>query len=194
MRRLLLIIAWLSAALTAAAQVDTIPPQQLPDDSLYYEYAAEETYQAPNINPIYYFGSPFCEHFAEIRFQATPNDFAIGADYAYLPEVWGFHASAMVGKEFNWLLAGADYRLSKPWNNVDWHLYGSVGISECDNWHSVHPALEVGVRVGSPEQMGRFCLTSATLGLLTTGDNLYVTIGFGLTISVLASSALMLTL
>lgn len=194
MKHLLLIIAWLAAAFTAAAQVDSIPQQLLPDDSLYYDYAAEETFQAPNINPIYYFGSPFCEHFAEVRFIASINDYAVGADYVYLPEVWGFHVSTMVGKEYNWLLAGADYRLSKPWDNTDWHLYGSLGISESDHWKYVHPALEVGVRVGAPEQLGRFCLTSATLGLITTGGNIYVTIGFGLTISVLASSALLLVL
>lgn len=194
MRRLLLIIAWLAAAFTAAAQVDSLPQQPLPNDSLFYDYAAEETFQKPNKNPIYYFGSPFCEHFAEVRFIASTDDFAVGADYAYLPEVWGFHVCAMVGKKYNWLMAGADYRLSKPWSNVDLHLYGSLGVAQSEYWKYVRPALEAGVRVGAAEQLGRLCLTSGTLGLLTTGDNLYVTVGFGLTISVLASSALILAI
>lgn len=192
MRRLLLMVAWLAVAFTAAAQVE--PAQQLPDDSLYYDYAAEEVFQAPRINPIYYFGSPFCEHFAEVRFLVGIDDVGVGADYAYLPEVWGFHASALFGRYNNYLLAGADYRLSKPWDEADWHLYGSLGICTGDRWHYVRPALEAGVRVAAAEQIGRFCFTSGTLGVLTTGDTWFVTVGFGLTISILASAGLLLAI
>lgn len=192
MRRLLLIMAWLAAAVTAAAQVE--PAQQLPDDSLYYDAAAEEVYQQPRINPIYYFGSPFCEHFSELRFLVGIEDMGLGFDYAYLPEVWGFHVSAIFGGYNEYFLAGADYRLSKPWDNADWHLYGSLGACLGNHGDYLRPALEVGLRAASPIQQGRFCFTSGTLGVLTTGDTWYLTIGCSLTISIMAAAGLMLAI
>lgn len=194
MRRLLLIIAWLSAALTAAAQVDSIPPQLLPDDSLYYDSAAEEVFRAPNKNPIYYFGSPFCEHFAELKFLAGIDDLAFGANYTYLPEVWGFHVSAMKGMYYNYLLAGAEYRLSKPWNEIDCHLYGSLGACWDGRGEYLRPALEVGLRGCEPEQWGKFCLLHGTLGVLTTGDTWYLTLGCSLTISAMSAALLLLVI
>ena len=45
-------------------------------------------YHAPKKNPILYFGSPFCEHFAEVRLLFGQEDAGVGLMYSYVPEVW----------------------------------------------------------------------------------------------------------
>ncbi len=211
---ILSLLLWLAAV--GYGQVDSVPMQQsLPSDSLFYRDAAKEVpeyyfddsvyyyyydsayyedepVQAPNINPIYYFGSPFSAHFAELKFFAGIGDRGFGIDYAYLPEVWGFHVNGMVGRAGYWVSAGGDLRLSKPWSKADWHCYGSVGVSGGDN--PLRPTLEAGVRVAAVEHDGKFCITSGTLGVMTNFQGVFVTVGFGLSICVLASAAVFLAL
>ena len=64
-------------------------------------------YHAPKKNPILYFGSPFCEHFAEVRLLFGQEDAGVGLMYSYVPEVWGFNFSGAVSFENLWLSAGA---------------------------------------------------------------------------------------
>ena len=170
------------------------------DDTSRYE---EVQYKAPNRNPIYYFGSPFAHHFAEVDFLLGLNDLGIGFTYTYLPEVWGGHITGIAGFCARWLMVGTDYRLSKPWNKSDWHLYGSLGYRHGTKDRTLManaprnnigfgPAMEVGVRVGRVPSHGTFCLTSANLGLLTDFQNVYVTLGFSCTMAVLASAFIFL--
>ncbi len=160
-------------------------------------------YKAPNRNPIYYFGSPFASHFAELDILLGSNDMGIGLTYTYLPEVWGGHITGMAGFTGRWLMAGADYRLSKPWNKTDWHLYGSLGyrygtyndilLSEASiDYIGYRPAIELGLRLGGIPSWGSFCINSFKLGMLTDFHNVYVTLGFSASIALLASTGLLL--
>lgn len=190
MKRILTLTALLLAGVYGYAQNDKV------DDSLYYAYSAiDDTveYHAPKRNPIYYFGNPFNDHFAEIRLFAGPYDAGVGLDYTYLPEVWGFNLSGNIGFANLWLSGGTSYRLSKPWSNNDWHLYGNVGICcEDGSFRHIRPTLEVGIRWASPEGIRHFCYSSGTLGVMTNFDGVYFTLGFGLSVGALFSLVLLL--
>ena len=192
MRRILTVAILLATSLSAVAQTDTAAVLHWDGglDSVVYD----DEFQRPSKHPIYYFGNPFCDHFLELKTSVGPEDWAVGITYAYLPEVWGVHVTSYLGTEYNWLLAGTQYRLSMPWTPLDWHLYGSLGITRSMYRSQTLPALEVGVRVGSPQGTGSFCTTSATAGFLTTGKYLFFTVGLGLSISAVAASTILLLL
>lgn len=196
MKRLFTTLTLLLLAATGWAQNDsTITSGIAQDDtSAYWETA----YSAPNRNPIYYFGSPFANHFVEVDFLINRNDLGIGATYAYLPEVWGGHITGIVGFASRWLMVGADYRLSKPWNKADWHLYGSLGyrhgtsngdfLSAVPHSNLVYrPALGVGIRLSCIPTRGSFCMESASLGMLTDFHTQYVTVGISVSLAALLS-------
>lgn len=201
MKKILLAVALLLLTSTMWAQSDsTITSGIAQDDTSTYQ---EVHYKAPNRNPIYYFGSPFASHFAELNFMLGSDDMGIGLTYAYLPEVWGGHITGMVGFRARWLMLGADYRLSKPWTKSDWHLYGSFGYrhgalngsllsSTPKDQMGFKPAAEVGIRLGRIPSWGSFCLSSASLGLLTDFNNVYVTFGFSTSFALLASTFFLL--
>jgi len=203
MKKLLLTIALLLLTTTMWAQSDsTITSGIAQDDTSYYE---EVTYRAPNRNPIYYFGSPFANHFAELNFMLGGTDLGIGLTYTYLPEVWGAHVSGITSFTARWLMVGADYRVSKPWTKNDWHLFSSFGYrhgtynralmaSASKDNIGFGPAMEVGVRVGRIPDWGSFCMTSASLGVLTDFRNVYISLGFSASVAILASSFLFLGL
>ncbi|MBQ9864911.1 MAG: hypothetical protein IJM33_06175 [Bacteroidales bacterium] len=150
-------------------------------------------YSAPRKNPIYYFGSPFCEHFAELKAGYGNGSLGLGLNYTYLPEVWGAHLSGYWDGRSRWLVAGAEYRLSKPWNSLDWHLYGSAGICQpVTQPSSLRPAAEVGIRLADSDRSGKFCYTSGTIGVMTDFDRVFVTVGIGLSVSLLFSTLILL--
>ena len=185
MRRTLTFALMLLCGTVVCAQNDLVADSLAADTAYYYDTVE---YSAPKRNPIYYFGNPFCDHFCEIKALAGLWDVGIGLDYTYLPEVWGFNVSGMVGLNNLWLSGGADYRLSKPWSEMDWHLYGNAGIRcEDGSFSQIRPTLEAGIRLASPEGLGRFCHTSGTLGVLTDFDGVYVTFGLGLSVTTLLS-------
>ena len=140
----------LLSGMVAYAQTDSLSA-----DTLFYDDTVE--YSAPKKNPIYYFGSPFCEHFLELRYTSGDDGLGLGAMYSYLPEVWGFNVSAfMMDYNYYWLSGGAAYRLSKPWSHFDWHLYGNAGLSYDNSAiHQLHPTLEMGIRCASADGMGQ---------------------------------------
>ncbi len=149
-------------------------------------------YSAPKINPIRYFGSPFCSHFADIKLLVGVEDFGVGLDYAYLPELWGFGLSGYLGYANLWLSGGVQYRLSKPWSRYDWHFYGHAGVSCIDgSFRHVRPALEAGVRMAAPTGMGQFCYSSGSLGVLTDFSGIYLTVGLSVTLSTFFSFLLL---
>ena len=113
MRKVLLIGLLVLGLAPLRAQTDSVSVPMV-EDTAY----SEDDYEAPNINPIYYFGSPFSEHFLEAKGFLGIYDIGAGISYAYLPEVWGFNASAYVHNTL-WVLGGPVYRLSKPWNDTD---------------------------------------------------------------------------
>lgn len=185
-------ILLLSLAGALRAQVDTIPLSAGTADTAgaYYE---EPQYQAPSINPIYLFGSPFCEHFLEMNFLLGIEDQGIGLTYAYLPEVWGGHATFYLGHETLWLMGGADYRLAKPWSKCDVHLTGSAGVCCMDrSFGQMRPAAGLSLRVSQPEDWGKLSMVSANVGLVTDFSTYYLTLGFSLSLSVLASTLVLL--
>ncbi len=202
MKRLLITLPLLLLAATMWAQSDsTITAGIAQDDTS--ATPAEVRYKTPNRNPIYYFGSPFASHFAELNFMLGSNDLGTGLTYTYLPEVWGGHITGMVGFTGRWLMAGGDYRFAKPWSRADWHLYGSLGyrygslngtiLSTASLDHiGYRPAMEVGIRLGGIPSRGSFCMNSAKLGLLTDFQNVYVTIGFSASIAIMASTFFLL--
>ena len=155
--------------------------------------SSEFVYQAPRVNPLRLFGSPFCEHFGEVKYSLGRGGLGIGFGYTYLPELWGFHLMGYLSDRSFTCMAGAGYRLSRPWQDIDWQLYGGVGLRYRDYMNGeLRPAAEVGVRVAGDNPYGKFCMTSGTLGLMTDGRQVYLTVGFGITICVVASSLLML--
>ena len=133
-------------------------------------------YHAPKKNPILYFGSPFCEHFAEVRLLFGQEDAGVGLMYSYVPEVWGFNFSGAVSFENLWLSAGAAYRLSKPWSR----------------FRGLAPTLEAGVRMSAPTGLGRFSYSSGMLGVMTDFSGVYLTLGFSVTLSTFFSFLLLL--
>ena len=185
MRRALIYTAFILSWLCAAAQSrDVVDTSAATYDTVQYF--------APKVNPIRYFGSPFCNHFAEIRLFTGLYDAGVGLDYTYLPEIWGFNLAGNVGYANLWLSGGAAYRLSKPWSRYDWHLYGNVGVCcEDGSFRHVRPSLEAGIRWASPEGMRGFCYSSGTLGVMTNFDGLYVTFGLGLSVGTLFSLILL---
>ena len=186
MKRALIIGLLLLGLAPLRAQTDSVSVPLTADTA--YD---DEDYQEPNINPIYYFGSPFCEHFAEAKAFLGIGDVGAGLSYAYLPEVWGFNLSAYAHNTL-WVLAGPEYRLSKPWNEHDWHLFGSVGINYDEDFATVRPAMEVGVRTTFFNTEGKFCINSASLGLLTDFDGTYLTVGASLSLSLIFLTLLLL--
>ena len=92
MKKVLTAILLIVCGAAASAQVDTVGRAGTPADTNYYYDTVE--YFAPKRNPIYYFGSPFCDHFFELRCILGGDDIGLGALYTYLPEVWGFNVSA----------------------------------------------------------------------------------------------------
>jgi len=201
MKKLFLTLTLLLFAATLWAQSDsTITSGIAQDDTSAYE---EVQYRAPNRNPIYYFGSPFASHFAELNFLLGAHDLGIGLTYTYLPEVWGGHITGFTGLAARWLMVGADYRLSKPWTKSDWHLYGSFGyrhgtsdgsfLSSATRQKMVYgPAMEVGVRLGRIPSWGSFCMTSGSLGVLTDFQTVYVALGFSTSLALFASTFMLL--
>lgn len=179
MRKVLLLGLLVLGLAPLRAQTDTVSVPMV-EDTAY----SEDDYEAPNINPIYYFGSPFSEHFLEAKGFLGIYDIGAGISYAYLPEVWGFNASAYVHNTL-WVLGGPVYRLSKPWNDTDWHLFGSVGINYDADFATVHPAMEVGVRANFFDTGDKFCMNSASLGVMTDFDGVYVTIGASVSLSLI---------
>lgn len=192
MKRLFLLLTLLLTLGGALrAQVDTAG-QPDATDSVAAGYE-EIVYQAPNVNPIYLFGNPFCDHFAELSFLLGIEDQGIGLTYAYLPEVWGGHATAYLGYETLWLMGGADYRMSKPWSKGDVHLCGSAGVCCMGrSFGQMRPAVGLSLRVSRPEDRGRLSLVSANVGVVTNFDTYYLTLGFSLSLTVLASAFLLL--
>ena len=190
MKRILTIAALLLAGVYVFAQSDTA------GDTLYSSYSAVDDtveYHAPKRNPIYYFGNPFNDHFAEIKLFAGPYDAGVGIDYTYLPEVWGINASGHIGYANLWLSSGASYRLSKPWSDSDWHLYGNAGICcEDGSFRHIRPTLEAGIRWASPNGLNHFCYSSGTLGAMTNFDGVYFTFGMGLSLGTMLSLILLL--
>ncbi|MBO4600268.1 MAG: hypothetical protein J5641_05970 [Bacteroidales bacterium] len=186
MKKALIISLLLLCLAPMRAQTDSLLVPKVADTAY-----SEDDYQAPNINPIYYFGSPFCEHFAEGKVFAGIDDYGLGFNYTYLPEVWGGHLTGYVLNTL-WVMVGPDYRLSKPWQTIDWHVYGSAGVFYDGDFAIWHPAMEVGVRAGSGVNDGKFCFNSGTLGLMTNFEGIYVTLGLSLTISALMTLLLLL--
>ncbi|MCQ2295970.1 MAG: hypothetical protein MJZ45_01050 [Bacteroidales bacterium] len=170
------------------------------DDTSAYEF---EGYSMPYRNAIYYFGSPFCAHFAEMKF-FIGKAFGFGANYTYLPEVWGIHGTvgtfirmdSDISLYCNSLMlsAGPDYRLSKPWSQHDFHLFGSVGISCLDRDKSVpaRPTLEAGIRMANAGRAGGFCINSGSLSVLTDFQTFYLTFGVSLSLSIVTSAVILL--
>lgn len=145
-------------------------------------------YSAPKVNPIRYFGSPFCQHFSDVKLLAGSDDFGVGLTYSYLPELWGFGLTGYIGISNLWLGGGALYRLSRPWSRYDWHLYANGGIRCADGrFAEVRPTLEAGIRMAAPTGLRSFCYSSGSLGVLTDFQGVYATIGLSVTLSTLFS-------
>ena len=181
------------AVMPVQVHTDSVADTNIPADARAYDEEADEGYRNPNKNPIYYFGSPFCEHFCEIQYVAGKGEIGIGIDYAYVPEVWGFHVSGYLGISNWWVAPGVDFRLSKPWNQKDWHLYGSAGVCiPHGDTNPIRPLAEVGVRYAGDGTWGNFCMRSAKVGVMTNFDGVFVTFGFSLSISLLATTFLLL--
>ena len=76
MRKVLTLALMLLSGMVVCAQYEGVA-DSLAVDSAYYNDTVE--FFAPKKNPIYYFGSPFCEHFCELRYTSGPDGFGLGA-------------------------------------------------------------------------------------------------------------------
>ena len=87
----------LTLLLTTAAYAQTDSIRSHPNDTIetgpyaYFDTAEYEgkMFYKPRRNPIYYFGNPFCEHFAEGRLIIGPEGIGLGGVYSYIPEGGG---------------------------------------------------------------------------------------------------------
>lgn len=173
----------------AAAQDDSLAvprPQRVRQP-----YAEEEVvYQAPRRNAIRYFGSSFADHFIEtpLAFGISQyeglTDIGIGLSYTYLPEVWGGNLTAYKTLIGGYVMPGVAYRLSKPWQRVDWQAYANVGYFHThyffsDIFNEYSPAAAIGIRCGG-SHWGRLSLVSGTVGAMTNFQQVFFTLGFNI--------------
>lgn len=175
------------------AQSDsTLTNARATDDTLMYEDAE---ISVPRKNAIYYFGSPFCEHFAEMKLALGYKGGAgVGVTYAYVPEVWGANATFISTSPGIAFLGGCNYRLSKPWTQFDWQAYGDIGF--CYNRQSTNsshfsPAMEAGIRCAGTND-SKFCYTSGSVGILTDFQNVYFTCGVSISLTLFVSAFILL--
>ena len=182
----------------AAIPIDSMSDANIPANARAYDESykeEDEGFSRPNRNPIYYFGSPFCEHFLEAKASVDfVGNWGAGLAYTYLPEVWGFGVDILAGSDF-WISTGAAYRLSKPWNRHDWHLYGNIGFM-CEDYKffKLRPTTEIGIRMASVESLGSFSFNSWSLGIMTDYQHIYPTISVNLSLSILVSAFLLLVI
>ena len=171
---------------TITTTADTLAMKAMPGTAGADEYMEPVAYRTPNKNPIYYFGSPFASHFFETPIMIGGYhhdlDIGIGLNYTYLPEVWGWNIATYASINAGWYMAGADYRLSKPWNATDWQLYGDIGVR---HFHFPYdreyaPVLAAGIRMSDISRF-KFGLSSATMGIMTDFHYTYFTFGISLT-------------
>lgn len=198
MRRLLLHIVFVLICTDVWCQNDTVRSEAQPYDTATYYYYYDSAYhpqalvQAPNRNPIYYFDSPFCDHFLELKNLFSRGAFGWGLSYTYLPEVWGGNLSFVSGSDYltksslTYLSAGCNYRLSRPWWTVDLQLVGDVGVLASNNFSWIRPTLEAGCRLSWGEGFGRFSLNSISLGVMTDFNGIYGTVGLSLILAPLS--------
>lgn len=165
------------------------------DSTLYYNSDESQlVYSKPNVNLLKLFGSSFSEHFAEVKYLASTTEFGVGFNYSHIPELWGYNVTAAYSPSSIWMGGGACLRLSDPWSEFDWHIYGNAGLRMYhlpDN-HLVRPTLEVGFRWAKGVDVGKFSVNSGALGILTDFRQMYITINFGLLVGVLASTGLLM--
>ena len=199
MKRAFILFCMMFAATFAFAQVK--------DSTLYQE--EEFTYQRPNRNPLVLFGSPYSSHFAEAFLFIGSSGVGYGATYTYLPEVWGGHITGSWTPEGASLMGGASLRLSSAWATKDWQCYLGMGVRHNTKVPEVYnpytglyesytsnysPMLEAGFRVASANDVRDFSFISTSVGMMTDFQHAYLTIGFSLSVSVIASCFLALAL
>lgn len=204
MKHLIIILGLILASTQLWAQVDSVQAKsmEMASDSAFMQQAAQDyedpsleepEYRTPRRNVIYYFGSSFAEHFADVKCMIGADDVGIGLNYTFIPEVWGFNVTGYDCFDSRWALIGFNYRLSKPWQTCDWQVYGDLGMGYYHNPYmgpGLVPALEAGIRLGrsSNRAFGHY---SGTLGVLTDLHQTYVTFGLSLTLTTLASLSLL---
>lgn len=71
-------------------------------------------------------GFDFNQVFAESRLMFGGLDAAWGVELAYVPGDWGGYVSNMWGVRYDYMSAGAIYRLSGSEAEHDWQLYGGL--------------------------------------------------------------------
>lgn len=112
--------------------------------------------------------------FVETRLMLGGLDAAWGLDLSYVPGDWGGYVSNMWGSNYDYMSAGAVYRLSAPYSDYDWQLYGGLLFG---------PGMgcEGGVRVAF-DNFGRnnFSWWSASLGVGSIQGYGFVKIGLSI--------------
>lgn len=194
MKRLIIILALVLAYTQLWAQNDSVQTMgmKVAGDSAFMQHAAQDeeeiTYRAPQRNAIYYFGSSFAEHFIEMPFAMSFSqyegleDIGIGLSYTYLPEVWGGNLTAYRTLLGGCVMPGVVYRLSKPWQRVDWQAYANVGYFHNSYFagpNAYSPAVAAGIRCGGTH-WGKFSIVSGTIGAMSDFGNVYFTLGFNI--------------
>jgi len=118
----------------------------------------------------------FSSFFLEGEALLGPNDLAIGAQMAWVPQRWGVYCSGLTGVYYNYLSAGPVVRLSDCGDRIDWQMY--AGLVASHRWGA-----EMGFRMAAPRQWGDFCWTSMSLSFGYANRMSYFTLGFSLTLS-----------
>ncbi|MBR1516541.1 MAG: hypothetical protein IJ620_00130 [Bacteroidales bacterium] len=154
------------------------------EDVDYDQFVEPDSMRAGKRNPIYYFGHDFSTIFVEVSTLLGSRDRAIGLSVAYVPEVWGGYIMGHDGIHYRWLSGGAEYRLSSPWDRVDWHCYGGVAIGRGVGG-------EVGLRVATNAEVnhGKFATISGSVGLRAMSGGIFVT--GGLSVALAAGATLL---
>lgn len=68
----------------------------------------------------------FNKIFLEAKAMIGTLDATLGASLTYVPDDWGLYASCMWGVNYDWSSFGGVYRLSGPYSQYDWQLYGGL--------------------------------------------------------------------
>lgn len=137
-----------------------------------------EGFGAGRRNPIYYYGHNFSTISIEFSYLEGSSDRAWGAMVSYTPEVWGGYASCHIGEYYLWGSCGAEYRLSKPWSDLDWHLFGGVAVGD-----GVGPEIGIRLMADATTNHSKVGWIGGSLALRFTSGGSYCLLGLSMALS-----------
>lgn len=104
------------------------------------------------------------------------NDFALGAQMAYVPKRWGAYCGGYFGMRHEYFTVGPVLRLSDCGDFLDWQLFGGLTVSR-------RPGAELGFRLAGPKTNDGFAWTSFTMAAGYANRSPYFSLGLSLSLT-----------